>query len=66
MVEGQGVLTQEEQGCWARYRLMFAPDSVHKSGSSVHKDSSSVHKGLNSAHRRSNRVYLGSFLSVVL
>ena len=56
---GQGDLVQEGHGRWARYRLMFAVDSVHK-------DPSSVHKGGSSVHRRSNRVYLGSFLSVVL
>jgi ATP-dependent DNA helicase RecG len=48
---GQGILTQDGQGRWTRYRLPRESDSVHKESHSVHKESHSVHKESHSVHK---------------
>ena len=47
---GQGILTQDGQGRWTRYRLPREAGSLHKDFHSVHKSSDSVHKN-HSAHK---------------
>lgn len=41
----QGVLVQEGQGRWTRYRLPEDSDSLHKGPDSLHKAVDSLHKG---------------------
>ncbi len=49
---GQGVLIQDRQGRWTRYRLPLEVHSVHKEAHSVHKEVHSVHKEINdSVHK---------------
>ncbi len=47
----QGLLVQEGQGRWSRYRLPFLNHSEHKGGDSEHKERSSEHKDRDSEHR---------------
>jgi ATP-dependent DNA helicase RecG len=46
----RGVLGQEGQGRWTRYRLPDATGTAHRGVDSVHKGIDSVHKGIDSVH----------------
>ncbi len=52
-----GVLTQDGQGRWTRYRLHAEFDSVHKEIDSVHKEIDSVHKEIDSVHKEIDSVH---------
>jgi ATP-dependent DNA helicase RecG len=65
----RGVLNQEGQGRWTRYRLPGAAGTAHRDmdsvplgGHSVHKGIDSVHKGIDSVHSVSHSRVDGSEL----
>jgi len=54
-----GLLVQDRQGRWTRYRIPPKSDSVHKGIDSIHKGIDSVHKGIDSVHKGIDSVHKG-------
>ncbi len=53
----RGVLTQDGQGRWTRYRLANELSSVHKEGHTIHKEGHAIHKEGHTIHKEGHTIH---------